>query len=64
MLVYQIITNDKYELPVFQADTILEIAQEIGRRPESVANSIRSGSEVMQKKFRIIKVEIDMEDDE
>ena len=59
MLVYQLITNDKYELPVAQEDSIYAIAKLVGRTPDSVKRTIKDGSSVMAKKYRIITVEID-----
>lgn len=61
--VYQIITNDEYELPLFQADTVLEIAMKLGRPRESIDRMIRDNSTSQDKKYRIIRVELD-EDDE
>jgi len=59
MLVYQIITNDKYELPIAQEDSLLALSKFIGRPIESVKRTIKDGSTIMSKKYRVIVVEID-----
>lgn len=61
-VVYQVITNDKYELPLFQADTVREIAEALGRPRESIDRMIRENMASLDKKYRVIKIELDDEE--
>lgn len=40
MRVYQIVTKDKYRLPIAQADTIRELAEMIGKPYQTVRKAI------------------------
>ena len=61
MKVYLIITADKYELPVFIADNASDIAKFIGASIATVHCMISRQNKV-QKKFRIIKCNIENDD--
>ena len=41
MVVYMKVTNDKYELPVAIADSILELADILGVKPQSIYDSMK-----------------------
>lgn len=68
MKVYMLITADKYELPLAVRDTVGEIGDLLGRLKYDVLATI-SKKQVSKYpyngfKYRIIKVEIDEEDDD
>lgn len=68
MTLYVVITADEYELPLAVRDTVGEIADLLGRLKYDVYASI-SRKQVSQGKYngfryKIIKVEIDEEDDD
>ena len=68
MRVYMLVTADKYELPLAVRDTVGEIADLLGRLKYDVYASI-SKKQVSQEKYngfryKIIKVDIDEEDDD
>lgn len=62
MKVYQVITNNKYELPIFQGDTIEEVAWFLNKTCQSVRQTIAEGYTILGKKYRIIAVELDDEE--
>lgn len=68
MNVYMIVTADKYELPLAVRDTAGEIADLLGRYVWDVRSMISrktvSRETYNGHEFKIIKVEIDDEDDE
>lgn len=68
MTVYMLVTADKYELPLAVRDNVGEIADLIGRLKYDVYRTI-SKKHVSQDTYngfhyKIIKVEIDEEDDD
>ena len=68
MTVYMLITADRYELPLAVRDDVGEIADLLGRMKYDVYRTI-SKKQVSQEKYngfhyRIIKVDIDEEDDD
>lgn len=68
MIVYMIVTADEYELPLAVRDTVTEIADLLGRYVWDVRSMISrqtvSNTAYNGHKFKIIKVDIDDEDDE
>lgn len=59
---YQVITNDKFELPIYQADTAQEVAEFLGRHVNNVFQTVRENRTILNRKYRIIKIELDDED--
>ncbi len=55
-VIYMVVTNDKYELPIYVADTVEEIAQLLGIKNNSVSTRICRGG--YGKKYKIIRVRI------
>ena len=68
MRVYMIVTADEYELPLAVRDTVGEIADLLGRYVWDVRSMISrktvSRETYNGHEFKIIKVEIDDEDDD
>ena len=68
MTLYMVVTADEYELPLAVRDNVGEIADLLGRLKYDVYATI-SKKQVSQKKYngfhyKIVKVEIDEEDDD
>ena len=62
--VYMAVTADKYELPWFTADTVAEMAERLGVRPNSVHRLIHCGAvrrNGLLKGCRVIRVEVEDE---
>lgn len=60
MVVYMVVTRDKYELPLFIADTAQEIADYKGVNKQSVFQQMARKN----KKGRCIYVRVDIGEDE
>ena len=58
MTVYEIITNDKYELPIAQFDTAYEVADWLRWNSYHDVYKYIKNQHVINNKYRIIKVEI------
>lgn len=55
------VTDDKYELPMFSAETATDLAKLIGILPNSVRSGLYEGHRakgIKKRKGKIIKVEI------
>lgn len=55
--VYLLVTADKFELPVMEADTIKELSEMTGYSQGTIKSAIFRAS-VLDNKFRIVKVDI------
>ena len=68
MKVYMIVTADEYELPLAVRDTVVEIASLLGKFVEDVRSMISRKTVSLTTyngyRYKIVKVDIDEEDDE
>lgn len=68
MRVYMIVTADEYELPLAVRDTVVEIASLLGKFVGDVRSMISRKTVSLTTyngyRYKIVKVDIDEEDDE
>lgn len=64
MRVYVMVTNDRYELPVYVADSPAEMAEATGCNPKTVYQMVSRYNAGTIKKSRFISVEIEDYEDE
>lgn len=64
MKVYVMVTNDRYELPVYVADSPAEMAEATGCNPKTVYQMVSRYNAGTIKKSRFISVEIEDDEDE
>lgn len=57
MPMYMAVTADKYELPLFVADTVWEMAKHFGVTENTVYSSISKGLSGKRNGYRFVKVE-------
>lgn len=53
--VYMYVTNDKYQFPLFWADTVMELAQMMGVPPSYVSHGVRRNSE--RSRYKVVWIE-------
>lgn len=61
MILYIMVTRDKYELPLAVADTAAELASMVGVTTNAVLSGISKTRKGKLKKSRYIRVEVDNE---
>ncbi len=54
-VIYMVVTNDKYELPIYVADTVEEIAKLLGIKNNSVSTRICRN---FGKHYKIVRVKL------
>ena len=54
--IYLAVTNDRFKLPVFIADTQSQLSEMIGVQPSTISQSIKHGG-IVQNKYRVVAVE-------
>ena len=54
---YVAVTKDRYELPMFIADTQTQLSEMIGVHPSAISRSIKRGS-IVQEEYRVVEVDI------
>lgn len=65
---FMMVSNDKYELPLCVAESVKELAEMVGIKPNSITVALLRGREkgnkkIYAKKYKFIKVEISNEYD-
>ena len=63
MILYMMVSNDKYELPLCVCDTAHELARKVGLSENYVYNAVWKGRHGLRKS-RIIRVDVDERLDE
>lgn len=61
MILWLLVSQDEYELPLIVADSCIELALKVGRSPNSIRTLIRHHSKNMDHRVKCpyIKVEIE-----
>lgn len=59
--VYLVVTNNEYELPVIEADTLTEIAERMKLHLSTVSRAFKYGSPLSKKRYKIIESKADIE---
>ena len=56
---YMAVTNDQYELPIYVADTVAELAELLGIKKQTVSHHVSSSR--IGRKYKIVRVKLDEE---